>query len=373
VCALGVSLDVDGRIDSSRRTQARARACPSVAYDQHVSLRLVSSTAEDRAKGVHLDGKLELTGLRHLLSDRRRRAGVSLGRFRLFGTDGQVFGTVVGTLARGTHRPPAARGDSVATPRHWELSLEGTFVTGDLTGARLRAVLALDVVGGADPFRDGVQLQGALEGVVQVVPSLSPGAREQRVRRARQEAEKPPHARCGREVPCLGSVAKTGRGRLTLDATASQRCPLTDDRTRKTWSRLDVSLRGPRSPLADGRLTVSRFMQLTDRDPDGRGEHGGRFEYVARDGTRIRGEMLGVSRGGTHRAPSAVRTEPPDPPGHLEGRLSGVVVSGPRKGARAEARYVLQIGPDGGRRRPATMVLEGWLVTGCFGVSAPAR
>jgi hypothetical protein len=155
------------------------------------------------------------------------------------------------------------------------------------------------------------------------------------VDRALKNAAGPAMGPCADGLPCLGRIAKSGEGSLLLTRTGTSRCGAAGV-VAKTWGRLEVRLTGPgsaegrRPALGDGVLRALDFLQVAGSD--GRGEHAGRFEFRSKDGVRVRGTLLGVTRGGTHRRP-ARPLEPFGPDGHMEGRLAGEVLDGPWKGS----------------------------------------
>jgi hypothetical protein len=189
----------------------------------------------------------------------------------------------------------------------------------------------------------------------------------------REDAESPECGTTGlRQAVHLEITAniEAGGGSLTLDQIGREGCDEIACDVFTTHSRLEVTLRGVRelegrSALADGTFTVDDFVEILSSQ-GGRGEHAGTFTYLTEDGVRVRGAMLGISQAGTHRAPSSSSCEPAMPADHFEGRLTGTMLDGPDRGALVEARYAIQVHPEGSRRRKLEMTLDGWRIVGCL-------
>jgi M6 family metalloprotease-like protein len=368
-CLIGLSQNVNGVVQSAREESARSQ-CKTSAVVDPVELKLVASGGFNNTL---FDGEIMMFDLRHvLLSHGRDAAGFNRGRFQWKSASGSALGTVDGLTNVGTHHKPALLGavENSDLADHWELSLQGIVVEGAMTGARIAAVLVIDV-DHSSPQKSVVT--GTLEGVVKKMCDLDERAVQRRVAAAHRLVAAPPSGQCPEGLPCLARISKAGEGETVLDQTAHTGCRgKSNCETLKTWSRLTARLKGTPGvessphPLADGTFTIKELLQAVALDQNGRGEHSGRFEYVAADGTTVEGLMTGVSTAGSHRKPARMDLEHFDQRGHLEGRLFGRLTSGKSAGSQMIARYVVQISEEKGRRSRILINVDGWLVAGCI-------
>jgi hypothetical protein len=371
-----VSRDLSGQF-VSRPTGKVGCERDTTAEDQalHLELSPSGSAGEDAEL---LAGRLDVSDLRQIARAADKGAGLQYGRFRFTSDAMEAVGTVAGLTSLGTHGPEvSACAEPRRVPGHQELSLQGTVVRGKQAGARVRAVLALDLGAGA-AGQTATSVAGTMEGVVEKSCSLSAREVQRRVEQAQAQASRPWTPPCNGRLPCLKRIAKKGKGRIVLDQTGRDQCREGACPVLKTWSRMEVALagvpgfEGTQPFLGDGVLRLSRFVQVLGRSGEGRGEHGGRFAYRTKDGVWVRGEMYGITRAGTHRRPLARACEQPLEKDHSEGRLVGVVLNGPHKGAVVEARYVLRVSREKGRRQGVALSLEGWGMKGCVTRAATA-
>ncbi len=337
----GFSKDARGEVLSAQAENAKCPGCEMSAEDEALHLDLAPNGNFDGA-GYSLD----IADLRVITRmDNDLQQGLLRGRFEMTGKDGNVVDGRVGGLAQiGTHHPPVTSSskEGAVVRRHWELFFEGTVVRGSRKGQRWRSAAALD---SAPPkvTNGNVGLFGAFEGAWERDCLMTPAQMRRRILRAESEAKAPPIGPYKGTLPCLVRFSRQGKGTLRLDQTGKSRCR-PDDKdalcragscgSYKTWSRLDVA-------AGKDSLVVESLLQVMEGE-GGRGVHGGTFEYRGSRGLLIQGQMLGVTRSGSHRAPLTEASETFDPPNHLEGRLVGQVMNGPDRGATVAAGYVLQ-------------------------------
>jgi hypothetical protein len=322
LCVTGVSRDLSGRLVPGSRGRVGCER-GTTAEDQALHLELRPSGAAGEDDGL-LTGRLDVSDLRQIVRPADKGAGLHYGRFR-FTSDGmEAVGTIAGLTSLGTHWPEvSACAEPRRVPEHRELSLMGTVVRGKQAGARIRAVLALDLGAGA-AGQTSASVKGTMEGVVEKSCSLSAPVVQRRVDQALAQASRPWTPPCNGRIPCLAGIAKKGKGRLILDQTGRDQCREGACPVLKTWSRMEVSLagepgfEGAQPFLGDGVLRLARFVQVLRQSGEGRGEHGGRFAYRTRDGVWVRGEMYGITRAGTHRRPLARACEQPREKDHSE-------------------------------------------------------
>jgi sugar lactone lactonase YvrE len=372
LCIQRRSSDVRGVVKSSRSAGVKGCDGRSNAFDQVLELELTRSRESGDAFPP-IEGTLHISELRQIVSAAYKNGGFHQGRFVLSGRDLTAVGQVRGLLRRGTHHAPAAAScseESIA-PRHWELSLDGTIIEGRGAGARLHAVVALDAAGREGDAVSGDALIGALESVIENACKSSAADDERRIGEARAAAKRRWTPPCGGGLPCLAPIAKRGSGQWTLDRTGRDRCRAKGCQTYKSWGRLAVELKGVPSiegaspVLRDGTLRMDQLIQILEKDEGGSGEHTGTFAFRTRDGVFVRGELMGLTRAGSHREPLRESCEKADAPRHFEGRMTGVILGGPAKGTVVEARYVLEMENRKGRRRKVSMTIEGWGIRGC--------
>jgi DNA-binding beta-propeller fold protein YncE len=371
ICVASFSSNVEGVIERASEEATKAE-CEVGAIGEAVKLKLApnSKTQKD---AVQFAGEIEIINLRQLLT-LPVASGLEYGRFHWSDGSMEAVGTVSGIVGVGTHEKPLCPhcGETANEANHWELSLDGVIVKGPSRGTRLRAVLALNVAASAtDAGRVHLKLVGSMEGVLEEGCDLSSAGKEQRVSRAIAEYGKPPLSACGEALPCLGRISKQGLGKIVLDQTRHERCSDGKCGSFESWSRLavplksEVTVEGAAPFLADGVLVVPEFVDILDRS-NSRGEHAGKFVYVADNGVRVSGEMMGISNAGAHRDPLVEDYEAFDVAGHLEGKLTGRILNGQNKGLLVEARYAMTLPTTNQRTHSVIMSVQGWAVRKCL-------
>ncbi len=377
LCVTGFSQNIVGRLLKSRKEKASSHACKTKSYEQTMEMTLVPNPKTPQYNNHMGGGKIKIMNLRHLLQPyKKTQSGLHQGRFHWWLTyDGktiEVMGRVKGLTHVGTHHKPAVSppNEKLLVPGYWELALHGTVINGKQKGERVRASVALRFPQGVLTFpsfaTDNLpDFKGTVEGVMEKDCTLTKLQKEKRVQKVKKMMKAPFLGPCEDGLPCLERVALAGRGRKVMDQRGSNHCG-SSCYTKKTWSRLRVKMKSGTPALAKGILTVPHLLQVTDKHEKGRGLQSGLFEYRDKKGNWVKGEMLGVVRSGTHRAPPFADMEPADAKDHTEGTLRGTVVKGPSKGCQVEARYVMQVAKQTDfRRSHVWMNVDGWKITGC--------
>jgi hypothetical protein len=99
-------------------------------------------------------------------------------------------------------------------------------------------------------------------------------------------------------------------------------------------------------------------------DAQRRGHHVGKIDWTG-TGSKLVGQMTGVTNAGTHRPP-LMQCERCEEPGHMEGCLEAVVVEGRHKGCRLVATYAIEFDPSIAPQDTAFRgTLEGVLICDC--------
>jgi len=357
VCIVTASENLSGlAVPLDKRTESGCGG-ETTKLDRSVHLRVTSNDTLEPTETAVLDGELEIVDLGSVEMSKPPNAGIETGRFRWRGRDMEAVGWIRGVQNIFIQWPPGTpqSNEPERKPNHFELSLDGTIIRGAQVGAHLHAVLGLD----GESRDKGSRLTGTLKAILETVCDPQADAEiADRVRRALADDERVRTDQCSTNS-CLAELTMTGEGIFSLDAQVEDRCKSAECTCTKTWNGVAFTMmdRGGHSFLNDGILEVRSLGQLFDKEPSGQGEHAGQFGFTAKDGSRIEGTMVGISLGGTHGRE--------DKGAVLEGRLAGQIVAGPKKGARVEARYAIQLSPDLGFKQQATITLSGFVVDGC--------
>jgi len=351
-CASGIAKRLAGSI-----TTVEARAVPAcgtgaITRDYRLQFEVTAQPGAESPSMSRLDGRIEISDLR-LLAASDLAAGILTGRFRWKMQTMEAVGWVSGLSKAEPHRPqigPLCSESWLLTGR-WDLSLDGAVIAGADLGARVHAIVTLDLQPQGAQAR---VISASLEGIFEKDCDVQAARLEidEVVQRAKADDIRPHPNVCGGQLPEMKPFSMNGHGRVSLSQVLLDRCKSSECKTDRTFSEFTIRLNGatPASPLADGVLTVAKFTQVFDGPQTGRGEHVGQFIYTGRDGTRVEGRMVGITHAGTL----------------LEGRLVGTVVNGPSVGASVEARYSAQIAAGDSFVRDVSMSLGGWVLKGCL-------
>jgi sugar lactone lactonase YvrE len=342
----------------------------SAPGDSGLNLELIATGHIAGAKdGLH-ESVVEIFDLQDLLVGPDNKAGMHRGRFRWKEDGMAAVGWVVGLTNLGTHRDPACLScpEMETIPGHRELSLDGTIVEGEMAGARLHVVIALDTARGDARSIFVPQLKGTLKGIVERDYLLSEVAKQQRIQRALAESKQLWTKPFGDGFSYLKRIAKEGRGLLVLYQKETDQNTANRPGVHKTWSSFNVELKGnfrlegPQPSLGDGVLNIDSFVQVLDQT--GQGEHAGTFEFKSTDGVWIKGQMMGITQLAARGDSTAKSIKDYSPKRHLEGRLIGITQNGPDKDSRVETRYLIELDESKNRRQNFVMVMDGWKIGG---------
>ncbi len=167
---------------------------------------------------------------------------------------------------------------------------------------------------------------------------------------------------------CLTPTSKNTTGELKVVKQKRTKCRKPRCATLKVRYRLGLRLsthqQCDKVPDLDGSLRA-RLDMATQTDGHGRGFHEGRFQWNSNAGN-IEGRMRGITNAGTHRLPPLSDCDLCNERGHMEGQLLGRFVTGPNKGCRVRASYVINYDPGvGGQDTGVWGTLEGVVVCRC--------
>jgi hypothetical protein len=164
------------------------------------------------------------------------------------------------------------------------------------------------------------------------------------------------------------------RGILRTVLREPESCPERDCETFKTVHQLDLPLEpGPCDPdpeRRNGRLYSCDLTHAFDRNPRGRGFHGGTFTW-ADQGFLASGTLSGITNAGTHREPIFEPCQSCREPNVMEGRFCGVVRRSADPGllgCQVFGAYRLRLRPERDLTDPEIRVggvLEGVTVCEC--------
>lgn len=173
---------------------------------------------------------------------------------------------------------------------------------------------------------------------------------------------------------CVNPLSKDLRGYIDLLERDEHRCTRPECRTLKTAHRFKVAARSHLcdsavGQLLDGTLIIERLASAFDRNGEQRGFHGGDFQWITGDGTKVVGRMSGITNAGTHRAPAFQGCQRCHQPGVLEGRMCGEVVETRHdelQGCWVQAAYRVTFDPGAGGGDGAVFgTLEGVVICPC--------
>lgn len=331
------SYEARGKLKLLARGGKRCATCRRIDTEHALDLRLQPA----RGGAATLSAKRLATAF-----DDAGRRGVFAAPARMVTADGTVLeGEIHGVMNAAPHRPPGAR----ATPWRIEGQFRALAVDGKNPGCRALLQFAAEL--DADPARGGAGLKGLAEGLEICACGPSRAA-------SKPLAEAPPDG-------CVMPFSAAGEGVLATVSESLQRCG-TDDR--RSLQRAGAA-RAQLTPAADrldprflppaAEFRVARLHFAHAREADSPGLHGGSFELVGPDGSRIRGRLEGIANADVHR-----RTGAKAPPRHLEGALQGRVEGGPLEGCELRAVYSADYAP-GKTEAPSRWSLDGAIVCAC--------
>ena len=298
--------------------------------------------------GISIDG-----GILRLFGGETIRSaggGISYGRFRWGWKDGVAWGYF--------------RGVSVSSAGHeeWEVLLDGTIVSGELIGRRVRANASLAstlTVVSKDTHVEAVSgLKGTLTGFAEEDCLATPVQLLDRTLRALYEVWTNPGVCSHQEAFTLASVTMTGGGSVTSQHQMQQRCEEEQELCVRTAQKATFELVSGANDgfmsLGDVVLTMDELVQVSSGSESGASEQYGRFSLVGRKAT-VEGTLLGIALSAVG-SMNSVR---------FNGLMDGKVTAGKAIGRTVQAWYSMEVGVSDKRQRSAQMDVSGWLVKGC--------
>lgn len=172
-----------------------------------------------------------------------------------------------------------------------------------------------------------------------------------------------------KEPICMSRVSKDWHGEFKVAESNEQKCKDPRCLTIKGLIKFESKIQRHRpcdsigAAVLDGAMRgLIAFNYIEDGHR--RGYHVGKLEWSG-DGSRLVGQMNGVTNAGTHRPP-LTQCERCEEPGHMEGCLEAVVVDGQHKGCRLVATYAIEFDPGSAPQDTAFRgTIEGVLICDC--------